>query len=207
MGKSSDHLSTSKYILLGGTGMFVVMLATMPVSPAHAALTAFMAAAALCGWVASRGLLKGVAVERRHRPRVFEDDRVPVTLAVRQTAGHPQTLVVVEDQFYASLSIRQRHLIPMLTRQWEAHLHYNKEAERHRGIYMLGPIEVWAADPLGLFARRIELDCVTPLTVYPKAVPLPGYRLLGPHPPAGPTLEAYHRIGQGEEIISVRPYQ
>ncbi|MBI3734948.1 hypothetical protein HY256_00335 [Candidatus Sumerlaeota bacterium] len=37
MGKTGENPSTSKYILLGGTGMLVVILAMTPVSPAHAA--------------------------------------------------------------------------------------------------------------------------------------------------------------------------
>ncbi len=203
---TGDGLTTSRSLLIGCVVLFVLLLAATTVTPAQAAYAAFLAVALLSAWIASRDALEGIAVERIHGPRIFEGDRVPVTLAVRQTTGLPQTLVVVEDQFFASLSIRQRHLIPMMNRKWEAHLHYTKEAERHRGLYLLGPVRLWTADPLGIFARDVELDCLTRLTVYPRAIPLPGYKFLGPRPWTGPTLEKADRIGYGEEILSVRPY-
>lgn len=191
-------------------GLLFTIMATMALgwaSPRHAAFAAFLASATLGAWVMSRRSLEGVTVERRHRARVFEEDVVPVGLVVRQSKGLAQTLVLVEDSFFASLSPRQRHLIPMMTPRWEAHLHYIKQAERHRGLYLLGPVHLWAADPLGIFFRHAEVDCITRLTVYPPTMELGGYRFLGPEPRAGAALENTPRVGQGEEIISVRPYQ
>lgn len=203
---SEDVIST-RNILVGVAALFALTLATAPVSPAHAAWTAFLFTALMSAWVMSRDLLKGTTIERKHRPRVFENNAVPVTLCVRQAAGLSQTLVMAEDQFGASLRVRQLCLIPMMNPKWEARLHYRKDAERHRGVYLLGPVRLWAADPLGVFYRSKEIDCVTRLTVYPHAVPLDGYRIAGPHPSAGPALATDDRIGQGEEIVSVRPYQ
>lgn len=198
---------SARALLLALSSGFLILLASPQATPAHAAWTAFVITMTLSAWIMSRGALEGITIERRHRPRVFENDIVPVSLVVRQSRGLAQSLVVVEDQFPASLSVRQRHLIPLMSPRWEAHLHYYKEAERHRGLYMLGPARLWAADPLGVFFRSAEADTMTTLTVYPKAVPLGGYKFLGADPPAGMGIETSQRIGHGEEIIGVRPYR
>ena len=198
---------SARNLLLGSSLLFSSLLFLGQATPARAALTAFLVTSLLCAWVMSRGSLEAITVDRLHRARVFEDDPVPVTLRIRQEAGLAQSMVLVEDRFLASLSVRQRHLLPMMSPQWEAHLHYRKDAERHRGLYLLGPVRLWAADPLGVFFRRCDVDCITSLTVYPHAVPLQGYTFPGPEPPSAPTLDNDDRLGQGEEIISVRPYR
>ncbi len=207
MAFSANPVTLSKSIVMIALVACTGIGLAMGINPPQAAWIAFLGATLICGWVVNRNAAGEIEIERRHRPRVFEDDQVPVTLAVRQRSGSTKTLVVVEDEFTASLSVRRRHLIPMLTRQWEAHLHYVSEAERHRGIYLLGPARVIFADPMGLFATDRTLECVTPLTVYPRPIPLENYTWLGPRPRNGPTMESFRRIGQGEEIISVRPYQ
>ena len=206
-GRPGDGSFSARNIFVGAGIVFSFLLVATPASAAQAAWTGFLVVATFCAWVMSRGSLEGLSAQRRHRARVFEGDVVPITLSVRQSKGIGQSLVLVEDHFSAALKISQRHLIPMMSRRWEANLHCRREAERHRGLYLLGPVRMWAADPLGVFFRNAEVDCVTRLTVYPHAVDLGGYRLMGPHPQAGPGMESYDRVGQGEEIVSVRPYQ
>lgn len=204
---SPGDFSSSRNLVAGLAAFFLLFVLFAPTTPNHAAFAAFMGAALACAWVMRQGALERIEVEREHRPRVFEGERVAVGLRVRQRAGLAQSLVIVEDQCFASLSIRQRRLLPLMSPRWEANVHYHKEADRHRGLYLLGPTRLFAADPLGVFARGVEIDCVTTLTIYPRAAALGGYRLLGPRPPYGPTLEAKDRLGQGEEIIGVRPYR
>lgn len=193
--------------LLGVLACLGVLVVGAPATATQAAWVAFIAGFFVTAWLMSRGALEGISVERRHRQRVFEGDFVPLQLIVRQQQGLAQSLVMVEDQFLASLSVRHRHLIPMLSPKWEASLQYYKEAERHRGLYMIGPVQLWAADPMGIFYRSIEADCITTLTVYPRAISLGGYKLLGNEPAAGPSMEKIERIGHAEEIIGVRAYQ
>lgn len=187
---------------------FLILLScVLPVTPGQLALAAFMPTVLVVAWIYSRGAIEGIEAERDHRPRVFEEDPVEVRLRLRQTRGLSQTLVVVEDQFFASMSPRQRRLAPIMSPRWEAQFHYIKSAERHRGVYFLGPLTIHAADPLGVFMRARQVDCVTPLTIYPRPIPLPGYRFLGARPPMGPSMDAAPRVGQGEEIIGIRPYR
>ena len=54
-------------------------------------------------------------------------------------------MLEIEDQFGASLQIAQRHLVPGLHEGWEVLIHYPVVAERHRGLYLIGPVNVRAA--------------------------------------------------------------
>lgn len=198
---------TARQIVVGCAVLFVVLLPAAPASRAVAAWTAFMVVFALTAWIMSRDSLRNIRATRYHRERVFENDKVDVTLELEQTTGLSQLMVLVQDQFVASLGIYQRNLVPMMSPHWKARLRYRKEAERHRGLYLLGPVRIWAADPLGIFYRDATIDCISRLTVYPRAIPLGGYTLPGPDAPMGPSMDTSERLGQGEEIMSVRPYQ
>lgn len=198
---------STRSLLIGSSAFFLLAGLFVPLSAAQVAWAVFLGTAGLAGWVMSRGALEGISVERRHRPRVFANDPVPVTLSLGQEGRFDQTLLLVEDEFGASLSGSQTSLIPLMTPRWEARLHYQADAERNRGLYLVGPIRLCAADPLGVFHRFKEIACITRLTVYPRPFSLKGYRFLAPRPRFGPGLDTHDRIGQGEEIISVRPYR
>lgn len=200
------YLST-RNILFFCAALLLGLLPWVPASPAYAAVALMLPVLLASSWIMSRGVLEGITLERTHSPRIFEDDRVDVQLKVSQSSGLSQYLILVEDQFLASLSVYRRCLIPMMSPDWTATLRYSKDAERHRGLYLIGPARLWAADPMGTFFRTTEADCVTRLTVYPRAVPLGDYVLLGPKVRSGPGMENRDRVGQAEEILSVRPYQ
>jgi uncharacterized protein (DUF58 family) len=72
---------------------------------------------------------------------------------------------------------------------------------------LLGPLTLQAGDPLGVFFDQREVECITTLTVYPKADPLPDYFIPGPAAQAGPSLDFLARVGQGEEVLGVREYR
>lgn len=171
---------SAKNIVLGMVTATVIFMPAVPATRAMAAYTAFLVTFALTAWVMSRGTLEGIRVKRVHRERVFEDDHVDVKLDISQTGGLAQYMVLVEDTFPAAFGIYQRSLLPMLSPKWEIRTRYRKEVERHRGLYLMGPVRIWAADPLGVFFRRSSPDCVTKLTVYPRAEPLGGIDSWGP---------------------------
>lgn len=199
-------LFSARYILISGACFFIVSLIFLPSTPAQAGLAGFMIGAGLWLYAVSRGQLKTVSAQRIHQPRVFEGDSVSLALRVRRGPGLPIQMLEVQDQFLASFHIRQEHLIPLLAPGWEVQLHYSRPVEHHRGLYLIGPVKIRTADPLGVFFTERELDCMTKLTVYPKADPLPGYCIPGPQAPAGASLDRVTRIGQGEEVLGVREY-
>lgn len=200
--------------IFNATGSFMLLalfcvgcLAFLPSSPAQAALAGVVWGTGVWHFWISRRQLDGITIIRSHRARIFQNDAVWVTLRVGRGDGFPIEMMELEDRFMASLERRQSHLIPMLGHDWEVLLHYERSAERHRGRYLLGPVRLHVADPLGLFPRFREVDCITPLTVYPHAVALPNYHVPGPEAMSGPSLNEIDRSGQGEQILGVREYQ
>ncbi|MCE5227971.1 DUF58 domain-containing protein [bacterium] len=196
----------SRMVVVAGVLFFIVWMLMLPSSPAQAAIAAFLLVATLWSWMLGRGQLKNVRVGRVHRPRVFEQDRLDVTLTFTRGTGLPIQLLEVEDRFMGSMEIMRRHLIPWLAGGWEVVLHYRAIADRHRGHYFIGPVRIHAADPLGIFMHDEELGCITPLIIYPRADPLPDYTVPGDLAQAGASMNFVQRVGVGEEVLGVREY-
>ena len=197
---------SARNVLVGSGFLFVLGLLLYPATPATAALTAFVVTAALWLRLISRNQLDTVQIRRTHHPRVFEGERVPVTLRIHRGAGLPVHMVELRDQFTASLDHSRKNLVPVLSTGWEVALHAEYKADRHRGLYVLGPVLLRAGDPLGVFFEEREVAALTNLTIYPKADPLPFYRLPGPYPPGGASMDTVAQVGYGEEVLGVREY-
>lgn len=198
---------SARNILLGATILFSASLIILPATAPEAAFTAFFIGAACWLHMISRNQLETIIVERVHHPRVFEGGQVPVVLRLHRSGGLPVQMLEVRDQFQASLLTDQRHLIPVLSVGWEVAINYSHTADRHRGLYILGPLLLRAGDPLGVFFEEREAACLTHLTVYPRPDPLPFYRIPGPYPPGGSSLDFIPQVGYGEEILGVREYR
>lgn len=197
---------SARNVLVGGALFLACLLAALPGSAVEAALAAFLIVAALWLKLISRNQLGPVRIERIHQPRVFEGERTPVLLRLHRGGGLPVQMLELRDQFLASLEHDERQLVPLLSEGYEVLLHYRHHADRHRGLYTLGPVQLRAGDPLGVFFEERELPCLTDLTVYPKADPLPFYRIPGPQPQGGPSMDYAPQVGDGEEVLGVREY-
>lgn len=197
---------SSRFVIAGALLLFMLWLLLLPSTPIQAALAAFFLVVALWSWLVSHVQLKHVRVTRAHRPRVFEQDSLDVTLTFARGKGLPIQMLQVEDRFMGSMEMSRKHLIPWLAGGWEVVLHYRAFADRHRGHYFIGPVKIHAADPLGIFIRHEELDCITPLIIYPRADPLPDYTIPGNLAQAGASMNFVPRVGIGEEVLGVREY-
>jgi uncharacterized protein (DUF58 family) len=71
---------------------------------------------------------------------------------------------------------------------------------------VLGPLEITAADPLGIHVRKMELPVITDLLVYPKAPVLFLYEVLGDGTLSHVGVETLLRRGHSEEFTSLREY-
>src|SRR5262245_58278643 len=119
---AAGQLFTNRNIMIGALVFWILLLLLMPSSPAQAAYAAFFAAVLIFQYFLSRNQLDGLRISRAHLPRVFEADRVEVTLTLSTNRQLPLQMLQLEDQFLASLDIRQRHLIPLLAAGWQVHL-------------------------------------------------------------------------------------
>lgn len=199
--------SRSRNLFLLASGLIVLSLVFLPSTPAQAALGAFVLVTAVWLKLLSRRLLDGIRVTREHPGQVFEGDGVQVSLRVERGEGYPVQLLELEDQFMAGLTIGQHQLVPLLSRQWRVSFHYRQSADRHRGVYFIGPVQLRVADPLGVFFCQRDLPSLSRLIIYPHPHPLPDYQIPGPQPPTGPSLDTRAQVGQGEEILGVREYR
>ncbi len=199
---------SSRLLALGGLLGLVLWLALMPSTRAQAALAAFLGTALLWLWLLSRRQLEGIAAERRHAPRVFEGDALDVVLRLSRAPGRPPVqLLQVEDRFAAGIDAIPPRLIPWLNSGWDAVMHGRPRVDRHRGVYLIGPLRLCAADPLGVFVQERELDCITRLIVYPRADPLPDYTVPTEQARTGMSFNAVELVGSGEEVLGVREYR
>ncbi|MCX7013663.1 MAG: DUF58 domain-containing protein [Candidatus Sumerlaeota bacterium] len=166
--------------------------------------TAFLAT----GWWFARGLLDRFQAERRHSPRCLEDESLWVELRLWNEGRKPALMLEVEDQFEPALRSRVRALIPEpVAANEEATLSYRRACERRRGLYVLGPLRLRAADPLGLFPREREMEAFSQLRVVPRAARLKRFDVLGRGTHFGVGVETAGRPGPGEEFLELRDYR
>lgn len=200
------HAVRAQTILLGWLGFCAAGLFIGRTSQAQAGLVGFIAAMLLWQRLISWRTLDWIEIERRHRARVFAGDPVGVDLLLKRGKGYPVQLLEVRDQFQASHDVAQYHLIPWLNQRWEVLLGYRADSDRQRGLYLIGPTELRVADSLGIFYSRRLVDCLSRLTVYPRARDVKPYQLPGPVFPPGGSMDVRQELGQGEEILGVREY-
>jgi uncharacterized protein (DUF58 family) len=132
-----------------------------------------------------------------------------VALRVEGTGrGRGPELLLVEDTFPPSTTSRIRRLVGVpIGPGHGAELHYLARCDHRRGLYVLGPVRLHAADALGLFPRTDFAPCFSRLLVYPEAVDLTRTDLLGEGVLPHVGLEMTPRTGYSEEFVGVRAFQ
>lgn len=206
MGPAFHPLRPRNILLLLGT--VALYLGIRLENAALAGLGAGCAAGLLAtAWSAGR-LLSDVWVERRHLPRVFQNQTLGVELHVTTRRGRAPELLLIEDHFAPGSARRMVRLLPTPPALGEAvALHFLGECDHRRGLYVLGPVRLRATDPLGFFPREVLVEHFTDLLVYPAAVDLSRANLLGDGTLAHVGLEVKRRAGFSEEFLGVRDYR
>lgn len=163
----------------------------------------FLAAAA-----SSPFLFRRIDARRVHDERAFQGDEVQTELRLRTESRLGHFLVEIHEYFPPAGPELVRSLYPDAWRQGrEVVVRYRRRCHRHRGVYVLGPMRLRGADPLGFFDRECLIALFTTLQVYPQAPPLLGFQLLdeGTRPHTG--VETVRMPGQSEEFIGLRDYR
>ncbi|GEM_PF-377459 len=159
------------------------------------------------GAAASR-LLRGVEAERLHPERAFQDDEMQVLVRARTGSIVPHFLIEMQDSFSPSGPHEIRSLFPGIWRRGRAlAIGYRGECNRHRGLYVLGPLRLAASDPLGLFVREMPLGLFTNVVVYPQAAEVRSLDLLGEGTRPHVGMDTIRRAGQSEEFIGLREFR
>jgi uncharacterized protein (DUF58 family) len=164
-------------------------------------------------WAWQRLALWGVAYERKlSETRVFEGERVALTLRLSNRKWLPLAWIRVTDRLPLAIPPQEKplspshipltgfldqraSLLPFERARWDYHIPCN-----HRGYYAIGPAEVKTGDLFGLFVREQELTRVERLIVYPRIDPIAEWGL----PPKDPFGEVKTRMPLFEEPTRIR---
>lgn len=149
-----------------------------------------------------------VKVERRHTPRAFEQQTLPVELYLSNSTKYSPSLVLIEDYFPPAGYTRFRHLVlKPFSKKHLVRMKYRANCNNRRGLYTNGPISVEAFDPLGLFRRRVYLEEFTDIVLYPNTTALEYFSVLSDGTLRHVGLESIMRPGESAEFTGLRPYQ
>lgn len=161
-------------------------------------------------WVLSRLALSGLSVERQGvRRRAFAGDPLPTALQVVNRGGLPKSnLLLVDPWRNETLGLEAA---PTCLIQWLEGGQQVEAAEPgaapYRGRYRLGPAQVVASDPWGIFEVRRSLGEEQAVLVYPRPVELPGFFLRRPHGIESDLPAARRPLEGGLDFHGVREYQ
>jgi uncharacterized protein (DUF58 family) len=150
----------------------------------------------------------GLQATRTIPEAATEGQALAVTLELESSEKLPKTHLLVEDRLPQWL-VREGTEGPFpaqLGARGRVTLRYGLRPEK-RGVYQLGPVEVTATDPLGIFAFTSEVGAATELVVYPAVEPLPWFFVPGGNPFGGSPLHTVEMRGEGSEFYGIREYQ
>lgn len=152
-------------------------------------------------------LLRRVRIKREHYPRTFEGSDVFITLYFQTDDKLPHYLLEAVDTTPPATRYFIGNMIPgAFSHKDDYVIEYRLHCSRRRGVYTLGPITLSCADPLGLFLRHKEFPLFSKLLVYPRAVPLQAFKLMGDGTLRQVGIETILTSGHSEEFIGVREY-
>lgn len=157
-------------------------------------------------WLGARRPLGGLSARRELYPNAFEGDEVEVRLLLEtdRRAG----MIEVIDLFGPGLADEKRMLDPgPLEPGFRRALSYTSFCSRHWGLYRVGPLEVVAADPAGLFHARRQIPLFDDFAVFPRVYDVAGLGRLGTRPTLAPHDTSAGRPGRSLLYLGVRDYR
>lgn len=174
--------------------------------PALAALGGAWALLLAFAWVVARRRLRGLQVRRELHPSAFEEDAVRIDLVLE--ADRPARMLEVADSFGPALVVEHRLLEPgPLGPGLRRRLSYPAFCSRQWGLHTVGPIQVVATDPAGLFEARRILPDMEEFAVFPRVYEVGGLTQSGARPTFSAAERSAARPGQGPLYLGVRDYR
>ena len=126
-------------------------------------------------WFMSLASLRSTTFTLRvRRSRLFPGDQLHTDVEVSNAKAWP-IHVAVQVESSPTLSADPTDALPLqsggLLGYQKAAFHWNLATE-HRGVYMIGPLQISAGDPFGFFPRQTRVLCRQEIVVYPRLVQL-----------------------------------
>ncbi len=176
-------------------------------SRAAVAVGEFILVLLVVQWIDGARTLPGLRMRREHYPRSFEGADVTVDVHAENARPHPLHLIEVSDSFPPAGAYEIRNLAGEVPARSGVLFRYRRNCSRRRGLYIIGPLKLAASDGLGLFEFRETREEVGTLIVYPQAVDLKGFELLGDGTLLDIGEAVVRRIGRGEQFARLRSYR
>ncbi len=159
-------------------------------------------------YVNSALLFQHLRVSRKHYPRTFEEQAISIALEFHTESAVPHYLIEVADRIPPSQHYKVHSIVPCCFDRTNLYqMEYKVKCVRKRGLYILGPLELQCADPAGVFPRTLRIDVFTELLVYPQALDLKDFPVLGYGTLANVGTETTLNPGHSEEFMGLRDYQ
>jgi uncharacterized protein (DUF58 family) len=187
---------------------FILIVATLLNIGELYSMAGMLAALPLVCYFVGRRQNRGVRAERRLDTVGIPGRSLQVTLKLQNADTWPKRNLQVQDHLPQWL-VRDRDARPILVplpASGTASVTYYLRPEK-RGCYAVGPLEVVATDPLGIFQFRHEIAATTELLVYPNTIDLPWIFPPGGSPYGASSLHTAEMRGAGSEMYGIREYQ
>jgi uncharacterized protein (DUF58 family) len=197
-----------KLTTLAVSTAFILIVATLLNIGELYSMAGMLAALPLVCYFVGRRQNGGLGAQRRLEAIAVPGRTIPVTVALQNHDHWPKRHLLVQDRLprWLARDGDARPMLAPLPAHGQTTATYHLRPEK-RGCYQIGPLEVMATDPLGIFHFRRELSGTTELLVYPTTVELPWVFPPGGSPYGASSLHTAEMRGAGSEFYGIREYQ
>jgi uncharacterized protein (DUF58 family) len=197
-----------KLTTLAVSTAFILIVATLLNIGELYSMAGMLAALPIVCYFVGRRQNGGLGAERRLETVASPGRSVPVAVTLKNQDPWPKRHLLVQDRLpqWLARDGDPRPILAPLGPNGVETVTYHLRPEK-RGCYQVGPLEVTATDPLGIFHFRQELSGTTELLVYPTTVDLPWVFPPGGSPFGVSSLHTAEMRGAGSEFFGIREYQ
>jgi len=133
-----------------------------------------IAAVPLASYTVGKRMLVGLSVQREVADVAWDDQPVPVKLHVHNRSSLPKYFLQAQDTLPEGAQFAEGDgVIPLALPAGGKQEAGYSVVFQHRGRYHLGPLNLYATDPLGMFFFSHRLRGQTEVLVLPTPLPLP----------------------------------
>jgi uncharacterized protein (DUF58 family) len=187
---------------------FILIVATLLNIDQLYAMAGMLAALPLVCYFVGRRQNGGLRVVRRLDTVAVPGRSVPVSLELKNCDAWPKRYLLVQDRLpeWLARDGDPRPILAPLAANGADTVTYSLRPAK-RGCFQVGPLEVTATDPLGIFHFQHELSGTAELLVYPQTVELPWIFPAGGGPYGASSTHTAEMRGEGSEFYGIREYQ
>ena len=197
-----------KRIVLNVAGLFVAIVAVLFSIPSLYLMAAILwlipAASYLMGWL----MLGGLTCERELPLSAAVGEALSVTYRLGNENRLPKFYLLVRDKLPRGLEFAPAPP-PLVLSLWpgeEGNAQCFLEARR-RGVFLLGPAQIFSNDPLGLQIFTQKMPEIAELVVYPALVPIHSSWMRGAATLGWRSTSSALTRGNGDDFYGVRDFQ